>query len=104
MKGVSAKYMRQFYTSVAIPQMLYGVDVFILPPSSGSRGKMGFITKLARIQRQAAIHITGALRTTATDTLDAHADLLPFELLIDKNAMTRPPDSCRYRPNTHCTS
>ena len=83
-KGVSAKFMRQFYTSVAIPRMLYGVDVFMTPPSSEARGQTGIIAKLARVQRQAAIHITGAMRTTATDTLNAHADLMPFELLIDK--------------------
>jgi hypothetical protein len=32
-----------------------------------------------------AIHTTGALRTTANDILDAHADLLPIDLLIDKH-------------------
>jgi len=50
-----------------------------------SRGSVGAATKLARVQRMAAIHITGALRTTANDTLDAHADLLPLDLLIDKH-------------------
>jgi hypothetical protein len=33
----------------------------------------------------AAIHVTGAMRTTATDVLDAHADLLPTDLLINKH-------------------
>jgi hypothetical protein len=33
----------------------------------------------------AAIHITGALQTTANDVLDAHADILPMELLINKH-------------------
>jgi len=33
----------------------------------------------------AAIHTTGALQTTANDILDAHADLLPIDLLIDKH-------------------
>ena len=40
---------------------------------------------MGRVQRMAAIHITGALRTTANDVLDAHADILPMELLIDKH-------------------
>ena len=83
-KGVSSRYMRQFYTSVALPRMLYGVDIFLSPPSCKGKGSKGIIEKLARVQRQAAIHITGAMRTTATDTLDAYADLLPFSLLVDK--------------------
>ena len=83
-KGVSSRYMRQFYTSVALPKMLYGVDIFLSPPSCKGKGSKGIIEKLARVQRQAAIHITGTMRTTATDTLDAHADLLPFSLLVDK--------------------
>ncbi|ETW79491.1 hypothetical protein HETIRDRAFT_428025 [Heterobasidion irregulare TC 32-1] len=64
--------------------MLYGVDIFLSPPSREGKGSKGMIEKLARVQRQAAIHITGAMRTTATDILDAHADLLPFSLLVDK--------------------
>jgi ribonuclease HI len=42
------------------------------------------VNKLARIQRQAAIAITGAMHTTASDTLDAHANLHPFPLLVAK--------------------
>ena len=78
------KYIHQLYTSVAILYMLYKVDIFIPLPSSGIKGKTGFIAKLACIQRQATIHITGALYTTTTNTLDIHTDLLPFDLLIDR--------------------
>jgi len=46
-------------------------------------GTKGIVTQLARVQRRAATH-TGALRTTPTDLLDAHADLIPFTLLVDK--------------------
>jgi hypothetical protein len=31
------------------------------------------------VQRMASIHITGAMRTTASDILDAHANLLPID-------------------------
>jgi len=37
---------------------------------------VGFAANLARVQRAAAIGITGTLRNTATDVLDAHAALL----------------------------
>ena len=83
-KGVSACFMHQFYISIAVPHMLYRVDIFLAPLSHKGRGSTGIISKLARVQRLAAIHITGAMYTTATDTLDAHAGLLPFNLLIDK--------------------
>jgi hypothetical protein len=42
------------------------------------------VTKLATIQCRAPIMITGAMRTTAMDVLDAHARLLPMAILIDK--------------------
>lgn len=32
----------------------------------------------------AALHITGGMRTSPTDLLNAHADLLPMDLLINK--------------------
>jgi ribonuclease HI len=41
-----------------------------------------------RVQRRATIHITGAMRSTPTNLLDVHADLLPFELLVDKKCHT----------------
>jgi len=59
MKGVSAKHMRQFYISVAIPKMLYAADLFLIPGSEVGKGTKGFISKLVRIQRQATLHITG---------------------------------------------
>ena len=76
--------MRRFYLVVAIPHMLYAADVFLIPPRKGKRGTKGIMTQLARVQRRAAIHTTGALHTTPYDLLDAHADLLPFTLLVDK--------------------
>src|SRR5882724_8825971 len=59
-KGVSAKHLRQFYISVAIPKMLYAADLFLIPGSEVGKGTKGFISKLVRIQRQVMLHITGA--------------------------------------------
>jgi hypothetical protein len=83
-KGVTAKHMRTYYLTVAMPRMLYAADVFLIPATERSKGTKGSINKLARIQRQAALDITGALRSMANDTLDAHANLLPFPLLVSK--------------------
>ncbi|KAI0310470.1 hypothetical protein OF83DRAFT_1036746, partial [Amylostereum chailletii] len=83
-QGISNKYGQQYYLAVAAPKMLYAADVFISPPAAGNGHSKGVIRKLSRIQRGASIHILGALRSTATTVLDAHANLLPFETLIDK--------------------
>ena len=87
--GLAPALIRHLYLAVAIPSMLYAVDTFITPlhKPDGTRrssGSVGAVKKLSRVHREALILITGAMRTTATDIMNAHADLLPFPLLIDK--------------------
>jgi hypothetical protein len=81
-KGVWHKYMRRFYLSIAVPRMLYAADIWLAPPVPNKQGSNGHIAKLATVQRQAALGITGAMRTTATDIVNAHANLPPFEIVI----------------------
>jgi len=76
--------MRWFYISVAIPKMLYAADLFLIPGSEVRKGTKGFISKLARIQRQVTLHITRALRSTPTDAIDACPDIMPFHILVEK--------------------
>jgi ribonuclease HI len=90
-KGVSPSLMRRLYLSICIPKMLYAADVWMLLPSRSANtgrytGSVMAIRKLASAQRVAALAITGALRSTATDALDAHANLLPVTLLVRKHA------------------
>ncbi|KAF8577042.1 hypothetical protein K439DRAFT_1365641, partial [Ramaria rubella] len=47
-------------------------------------GTKGQISKLARIQRMATLHITGAMCTSPIDSVEAYANLLPFSLLVYK--------------------
>ena len=87
--GVSGGHMRRLYLSVVKPRMLYGADVFLGPALrngtiKNKQGTRAALNKLAAIQRSAAIMIVGGLRTSPTDTLDIHANLLPFHLLVDK--------------------
>ena len=76
-----------------MPKMLYAAEVWCNPirdPAPGKRkkqGSTGFATKLARIQRTSTIFITGALKTTPTVALDAHASTLPMHLAINKACM-----------------
>jgi hypothetical protein len=87
-KGIPPKYARRLYLTVCIPRMLYVVDVWGTPErtenSTEKRKKIGgCLGRLATIQRQALLQL-GAMRTMATDVLEAHGNLLPFHLLLDK--------------------
>jgi len=88
-KGMRGEFMRAMLYGVAIPSMLYAADVWCVPPvrrANGrqTRGTKGFIGRMERVQRQAALQITGALRTTPTDLLLAHVDIAPLEFHIRK--------------------
>ncbi|RDX44140.1 hypothetical protein OH76DRAFT_1360085, partial [Lentinus brumalis] len=87
--GLSMGVLMRLYQAVAVPRILYAADTFLLPVRKvegrkATAGSVGHIKKLAQIQRQAVLIITGAMRTTATDVLEAHLHLLPFDLLVDK--------------------
>lgn len=87
--GMNQKLMKKLFTSVAIPKMTYAADVWYTPihkrpGDKNNRGSVGMTKLLARVQRMAALAITGAFRTTATDILNVHANLLPTDLLLHK--------------------
>ena len=72
--------------------MLYGAEAFAAPEITTTNihghqqrnPKSTVIKRLTKIQRQAAIIITGAMRTTAGDILNIHANLLPPKQRIEK--------------------
>jgi len=87
--GVTPKYARRLYISVALPRILYGADVWCQLTPSERRGFKARVSAkavkiLATTQRAGALAITGGLRTSPTDTLDALSSLLPAELTIVK--------------------
>ncbi|EJF61333.1 hypothetical protein DICSQDRAFT_60623 [Dichomitus squalens LYAD-421 SS1] len=87
--GLTPVLVRRLYLAVAVPSMLYAVDTFITPVHTApgqtrQPGSVGAVKKLARVQREAMLLITGAMRSAPTDLLVAHADLLPFQHLVDK--------------------
>jgi len=84
--GLSSRHMRQLYLAVAVPKMMYGLDTWYTLPSKEigkkrSSGSVGALREFAKLQRIAALAINGALRSSPTDLLDAHAGLLPVDLL-----------------------
>ena len=77
------------YTGVALPRILYAADVWAPPAYKKKQGEKPtankrFTSKLASIQRAGTLAIVGGLRTSPTDTLCAHADILPVHLELDK--------------------
>src|SRR5882724_9203756 len=75
------------HAAVSVPKMTYMADVWYTPVYSmaGNKrksGVVGFSCRMATVQRLASVAIMGALRTTATDVLDMHANLLPVNLLL----------------------
>jgi len=85
--GVRLKLMRQLYLAVGVPKMTYALDVWYTPPHKGigkkrNSGSVTALRQMSKIQRIATIAITGALRSTATDTLDAHANIPPTAVML----------------------
>jgi ribonuclease HI len=87
--GVSPKLMRQLYLSVALPKITYGIDVWYTPPNkpagfTKNSGSVGILHNLQKTQRIASTAITGTMRSSPTDLIDAHAGILPMELALKK--------------------
>ena len=87
--GLTPIHKRKMFISVALPKILYAVDVWGIPkPIEGivahKRGTSGMVTKLTSTQRAGALAVTEGLRTTPTDVLDLHAFIMPLHLEIDK--------------------
>ncbi|KAJ6469851.1 hypothetical protein C8R45DRAFT_765675, partial [Mycena sanguinolenta] len=85
-RGIRAGPMHQFYLAMCVPCMLYAADIFLNPHTFKSRqsANRAILAKLRTIRWQATLAITGALSTTPTDVLDAHANLLPVRFLVER--------------------
>jgi ribonuclease HI len=71
--------------------MLYTADVWCARLVTKGRGKKGrghgargFTLQLAQVQHMAMLSITGGLRSSASDLLDIHANILPLQQTIWK--------------------
>jgi ribonuclease HI len=108
--GITPKYARRLFISVALPRMLYAIDVWYTPSSvehadTRAIGTAKVTKQVETVQRAGALAITGGLRTSPTDALNASAYLLPASLTINRwchRAYTRmamlPPEHPLYKP------
>jgi hypothetical protein len=80
--GASLKAMRMIYQRVVIPQLLWGVTAWYSPRSHVVPAKQlnQVVTNLIRIQRRAAILISGAFKSTAGAVLDIELFMVPIRL------------------------
>src|SRR6266481_6338495 len=81
--------MRQLYQAVAVPSYTYAADIWFNPVirnmgDKKAKGSVGMAHKLTSVQRIATTAITGTLCTSATDTMELHANLFPVELLMQR--------------------
>src|SRR5258708_6205221 len=87
--GITLKYTCKLYISVALPRILYMIDVWCTPIHRGQtgtkrKGSVSAVKKLITAQRAGTITITGALQTSPTNALDACAYTILAELLVEK--------------------
>ena len=81
--------MRQLYQAVAIPSFTYVADVWFMPICRDTgdkrfRGSIGTVHKLTMVQRMATTAVMGALRTSTSNIMEVHANLMLIELLLNK--------------------
>jgi len=84
--GLSPRHIQRLYITVVIPKMCYSIDVWCQPICPGQKhctGSIQAVKALSRVQRIGAGMVLGGLRTSLTDVFEAHANLLPMDLLID---------------------
>ncbi|CAA7270890.1 unnamed protein product [Cyclocybe aegerita] len=81
-RGLSPKQRRLLYRSCVVPIATYGYCLWYF---DGARNK-GAMNQLKRMQRKAALWITGAFRTSPTGGLEALAGLIPVHLMLKKLA------------------
>ena len=103
--GLKAKHVLTLYKQMLLPAMLYAASIWIVPQRklagrTRTYGSVGTIRKLTRIHRQACVLITGAMRGTATDILEAHLNLPPFHLLVDAHIAREATRLCSL-PTSH---
>ncbi|CAA7263217.1 unnamed protein product [Cyclocybe aegerita] len=81
-RGLSPKQCRLLYWSCVVPIATYGYRLWYF---DGTRNK-GAMNQLKRMQRKAALWITGAFHTSPTGGLEALAGLIPVHIMLKKLA------------------
>ncbi len=78
--------MRKVYQAVVVPQMLYGISAWHCPTARAMpAGELRrTINEFTKIQRRAAILISGAFKSTSAAALNVELFITPIHLLMDQ--------------------
>ena len=105
--GIRMNEACKLYNAVAVPKITYAADLWFRPKSIRKTdrkltepGPRLLTKRLEAIQRNAAISITGAMRTSPGDAVTVHANLTPIGILI-KNASLKNYARMASRPSDH---
>ncbi|OOQ86154.1 putative reverse transcriptase [Penicillium brasilianum] len=84
--GASLMAMRKVYQAVVVPQMLYGVSAWHCPAAKSLPvwEMKRIVSEFTRIQRRAAILISGAFKSTSAAALNIELFITPIHLLMDQ--------------------
>ncbi|KAJ7470789.1 hypothetical protein FB451DRAFT_1037252, partial [Mycena latifolia] len=88
--GVGATYVRRLFMAICVPRMFYGAEVWLAPTRQREKGAIrkadlrAIVKRLGSIQLRAGKLILGGMHSSPGDMVDAHADLPPINLAIDR--------------------
>ena len=102
--GLSPNRTRQLYNTVAVPAFTYTSDIWYTPPFKEANaqkfsGAIGDTKLLQTIQGTATRYITGGIRGTAYDVLEAHANIPPIDILFRKAQFRAASRICSLPPH-----
>ncbi len=110
--GMPHKYIHQLFIGLVAPHMEYALPVWYNPVKEGEErwsGSVGVVRKLSKLQQLACKVMAGGLRTTSTDALDYHANVLPTHLHLNlvtykfaARLCTLPPSHPLYKTVRRC--
>jgi ribonuclease HI len=87
--GATPKYTHKLFISVALPKILYSIDIWCGPPIVGhpgpkDKGSARIVRQLTQMQCSGTLAITGAFQSAPTDTLNTCSFLPPAIHTIEK--------------------
>jgi hypothetical protein len=95
--GLRLVYARQLVLAVCIPKMTYAAEVWSRPnphrlPRGNNAGRLphdhaptSLTGKMQSVLRRGLFAVVGALRSTPTDTIEAHLNVLPLDLHLENH-------------------